>query len=69
MDFKNRKENIKPFFDYLKNENCTMEQLLGLRASIQALEVGVEKALRRVHRSKTRLEDRVNLKNEMDWLD
>lgn len=69
MDFPERKNSFKPIIDYLRNENCTIEQLLGLKASLQALDVAVDRGLKRVHWKKNKLKTKLRIDDDMSWLD
>ena len=67
MDFQKRKQVFDPVFMYLRLKNCSMEELLGLKANTQALDVAIDRALVRVIELKSKLKVRID--NEMDWLD
>lgn len=67
MDFKKRKKSFDPVFYYLKLQNCSMEELLGLKANVQALDVAIDRALKRVHKLRSGL--KVKIEDDTEWLD
>lgn len=70
MMFNERKKIVKPIIDYIQSGQCSLENLLGLRASLQAVIVAIDRRLnimaKQRHLVKTKLKtDEL----EETWLD
>jgi hypothetical protein len=70
MDFNQRLNITKKITKYLNSENCSIENLLGLKIVIQALDVAIDKRLQSLIKQKDKLQSKVKtIEDENNWLD
>lgn len=70
MDFNQRLNITKKITKYLNSENCSIENLLGLKIVIQALDVAIDRRLQNLIKQKDRLQSKVKtIEDENNWLD
>lgn len=70
MDFKKRKALFEPIAKYLKSNDCHVESLLGIRASLQAALVAVDKRLTILVKQRDVLKSKVKIEEDStSWLD
>ena len=69
MDFKERKETFAPVAKYLKDKNCNLESLLGLKVHLDSLSCALERNLERVAKNHWKMRDKIKNEDELDWLD
>lgn len=70
MDFNQRLYITKKITKYLNSENCSIENLLGLKIVIQALDVAIDRRLQNLIKQKDRLQSKVKtIEDENNWLD
>jgi len=69
MDFQRRKDTAKPIVDYLKGDSCSIENLLGLKDGLQALDVAVDNRLKKLVKQRDKLQSKIKVDDEHNWLD
>ncbi len=69
MDFRERKRLLDPINNYLKSDDCSLENLLGLKASIAALDVSLGRRIKKVVREKDKLNSLIKIDREEEYLD
>jgi hypothetical protein len=70
MDFNQRLNITKKITKYLNSENCSIENLLGLKIVIQALDVAIDKRLQSLIKQKDKLQSKIKtIEDENNWLD
>jgi hypothetical protein len=69
MNFNERLLITKKIVNYLKSDNCSVENLLGLKVVIQALDVSIDKRLQSLLRQKDKLSSQTKIEDETNWLD
>lgn len=69
MDFNKRKQSTKPIVNYIKSGDCSIENLLGLKAVIQALDVAIDRRLQAVIKQRDKLQSKLKIDDETEWLD
>lgn len=69
MNFHQRKVVSDKISSYLKSENCCIEHLMGLKVVIQALDVAIDRRLQELLRQRDKLNTKLKINNEQDWLD
>lgn len=70
MNFNQRLNITKKITKYLNSENCSIENLLGLKIVIQALDVAIDRRLQNLIKQKDRLQSKVKtIEDENNWLD
>lgn len=69
MDFKQRKVISDLVTKYIKSEYCCVEHLLGLKIVVQALDVAIDRRLQELMKAKTKLESKIKVSKEEEWLD
>ncbi len=70
MDFNQRLNITKKITKYLNSENCSIENLLGLKVVIQALDVAIDRRLQNLIKQKDKLQSKVKtIEDENNWLD
>lgn len=70
MDFNQRLNITKKITKYLNSENCSIENLLGLKIVIQALDVAIDRRLQNLIKQKDKLQSKVKtIEDENNWLD
>ena len=72
MDFSERKQILKHVTEYLKSKNCNLESLLGLRASLQATLVAIDRRIHIMVKQQDVLKKKLGMdsnSNENEWLD
>lgn len=70
MDFNQRLNITKKITKYLNSENCSIENLLGLKTVIQALDVAIDRRLQNLIKQKDKLQSKVKtIEDENNWLD
>ncbi len=69
MDFNQRLQITKKITSYLNSDNCSIENLMGLKIIIQALDVAIDKRLKILIRQKDYLNTKIKTEDETTWLD
>lgn len=70
MMFKERKKIVKPVIDYIQSGKCSLENMLGLRASLQAVIVAIDRRLHVMAKQRDLVKSKIDTKGiEEDWLD
>lgn len=69
MDFKQRKNIEKLVTAYIKSEYTCIEHLIGLKVIIQALDVAIDRRLQEMLKQRNKLQSKLKVDNESDWLD
>lgn len=70
MNFNKRLEITKKITKYLNSDNCSIENLLGLKIVIQSLDVAIDKRLQNLVKQKDNLQSKVKtIEDEQNWLD
>lgn len=69
MDFNQRLQITKKITSYLNSENCSVENLMGLKVIIQALDVAIDKRLQTLVKYKDNLNSKIKIEDENTWLD
>ena len=70
MMFEDRKKVVKPVIDYIKSGRCSMENLLGLRASLQAVIVAIDRRLSIMAKQRDLVKKKIKTDElEQNWLD
>ena len=68
--FKERKKIVKPVIDYIQSGKCSLENMLGLRASLQAVIVAIDRRLHVMAKQRDLVKSKIDTKGiEEDWLD
>lgn len=69
MNFNQRLEITKKITSYLNSDNCSIENLIGLKIIIQALDVAIDKRLQILTRQKDNLTSKIKQNKDAEWLD
>lgn len=70
MMFNDRKKVVKPIIDYIKSGRCSLENLLGLRASLQAVIVAIDRRLHIMAKQRDLVKTKLKTDEfEENWLD
>ncbi len=69
MDLPKRKYYLKPILEYIKSGDITKENLLGMRASLQAMITAIDRRLKELTMQRDRLKRRLKLEEDESWLD
>ena len=69
MDFKQRKNIQNLVTAYINSEYTCIEHLMGLKVVIQALDVAIDRRLQSMLKQRDKLQTKVKVDNENDWLD
>lgn len=69
MDFKQRKNIQNLVTTYIKSEYACIEHLMGLKVIIQALDVAIDRRLQEMLKQRDKLQSKLKVDNESDWLD
>lgn len=69
MDFNQRLQITKKITSYLNSENCSIENLIGLKVIIQALDVAIDKRLQALIKHKDNLHNKIKIEDDNTWLD
>ena len=69
MDFKQRKNIQDLITAYIKSEYTCIEHLIGLKVIIQALDVAIDRRLQQMLKQRDKLQAKLKIDNETDWLD
>lgn len=69
MNFKQRKAIEKLVTDYIKSEYTCIEHLMGLKVIIQALDVAIDRRLQSMLKQRDKLQSKLKVDNESEWLD
>ena len=68
--FGERKKVVKPVIDYIKSGRCSMENLLGLRSSLQAVIVAIDRRLHIMAKQRDLVKKKIKTDElEETWLD
>ena len=70
MMFGERKKVVKPVIDYIQSGKCSLENMLGLRASLQAVIVAIDRRLHVMAKQRDLVKSKLKTDElEEDWLD
>lgn len=69
MNFKQRKKIEQEVVNYINSEYTCIEHLIGLKVIVQALDVAIDRRLKYMINQRDKLNSKVKLDNEEDWLD
>lgn len=69
MDFNQRLNITKKITQYLNSDNCSIENLIGLKIVIQALDVAIDRRLQALTKQKDILNSKIKINDESSWLD
>jgi predicted transcriptional regulator len=69
VDFNQRLNITKKITSYLNSDNCSIENLIGLKVVIQALDVAIDKKLQTLVKYKDNLNSKIKHNDESNWLD
>lgn len=69
MDFKQRKNIQNLVTAYIKSEYTCIEHLMGLKVIIQALDVAIDRRLQEMLKQRDKLQSKLKVDNETDWID
>lgn len=69
MDFKQRKNIQDHITSYINSEYTCIENLLGLKVIIQVLDVAIDRRLQAMLKQRDKLQSKIKVDNENDWLD
>jgi hypothetical protein len=69
VNFNQRLEITKKITTYLNSDNCSIENLIGLKIIIQALDVAIDKRLQILTRQKDNLTSKIKQNRDAEWLD
>jgi hypothetical protein len=69
VDFNQRLNITKKITSYLNSDNCSIENLIGLKIVIQALDVAIDKRLQTLTKYKDNLKCKIKTDDENNWLD
>lgn len=69
MDFNQRLNITKRITKYLNSETCSIENLLGLKIVIQALDVAIDRRLQIMVKQKDTLQSKLKIEDNNNWLD
>jgi hypothetical protein len=69
VNFNQRLEITKKITTYLNSDNCSIENLIGLKIVIQALDVAIDKRLQILTRQKDNLTSKIKQNKDAEWLD
>lgn len=70
MMFNERKKVAQPIIDYIRNGDCSMENLLGLRATLQSINVAIDRRLHIMAKQRDIVKKRTKTDElESNWLD
>lgn len=69
MNFKQRKAIQEVVTNYIKSEYTCIEHLMGLKVVIQALDVAIDRRLQTMLKQRDRLQSKLKVDNENEWLD
>ena len=68
--FGERKEVTKPIIDYIKSGKCSLENLLGLRSTLQAIIVAIDRRLAIMAKQRDLVKSKLKTDEmEQNWLD
>lgn len=72
MNFKERLRCLQPIKDYLSEQDCNMESLVGLKVALQAMLVAVENRIIKLVKERDKVRGKINMgdnSNPMGWMD
>ena len=69
MNFSQRKKLIQPIIDYLKSNDCSIESILGLLATLNAVTTALYRRLDKMIKERDKLVAKIKHKSDEGWLD
>ena len=69
MNFSQRKKIVQPIIEYLKNNDCSIENVLGLLATLNAVITALYRRLDKMVKERDKLLAKIKHESEEGWLD
>lgn len=69
MNFSQRKKIVQPIIDYLRSNDCSIESVLGLLATLNAIITALYRRLDKMVKERDKLLARIKHDSEETWLD
>lgn len=67
MNFKERRECLKPIEKYLQEEDCNMESLVGLKVVLSSIMTAIDQRIEKIMKARGKLVNKIKKFDE--WID